>query len=120
MAKLPDADDAFDVSKQDAVAQAISQLTPEEAALFLFQLEMKLRKRKIELIGYLTALALWLAGMLFAMVAFGLFEGFIGWVFLIPFAIVGVTLWAFGKYAEKVGKTPPPPDLVEAVKRKQK
>ena len=120
MAELPNADDAFDVSKQDAVAEAIKNLSREEAALFLFHLEMKLRKRKLQLVGYLVAMALWLAGMLLALVAFGTLSGFVGWVFLIPFALVGATLWLFGKWGEKVGKTPPPADLVEALSRKQK
>ena len=120
MADLPNADDAFDVKKQDAIAEAISHLSKEEAALFLFTLEMKLRKRKLQLVGYLVAMAVWLAGMLFALVIFGMASGFVGWVFLVPFALVGVTLWLFGKWAEKVGKTPPPADLVAAVQRKQK
>jgi hypothetical protein len=120
VAKLPDADDAFDVKKQDAVADAIAQLTPDEAALFLFHLEMKLRKRKLQLVGYLVAMALWLAGMLFALVVYGMADGFVGWIFLMPFALVGLTLWLFGKWGEKIGNTPPPADLVEKAKRKQK
>lgn len=120
MGEIPNADDAFDVSKQDAVEEAIKQLSREEAALFLHQLEMKLRKRKLQLAGYLVAMGLWLAGMLAALVVYGTASGFVGWVFLLPFALVGVTLWVFGKWGEKVGNTPPPPDLVEAVQRKQK
>jgi hypothetical protein len=120
VAELPNPDDAFDVNKQDAVAEALKDLSKEQAALFLFVLEMKLRKRKLQLVGYLVSMALWLAGMLFALVVFGSSSGFVGWVFLVPFALVGLTLWAFGKWAEKIGKTPPPADLVEAVQRKQK
>ena len=120
MGQLPNADDAFDANKQEAIAQAVAQLTPDEAALFLFQLEMKLKKRKLQLVGYLVAMLVWLAGMLFALVIYGLGTGFVGWVFLVPFLLVGVVLYAFGKWSEKVGKTPPPPDLVEAARRKQK
>ena len=120
VADLPNADDAFDLNKQEAIAQAVSQLSKEEAALFLFTLEMKLRKRKLQLVGYLVAMAVWLAGMLFALVIFGMASGFVGWVFLVPFALVGLVMWGFGKWAEKVGKTPPPADLVEAVQRQQK
>ena len=40
--------------------------------------------------------------------------------FLVPFAAVGLTLWLFGKWAERVGNKAPPPDLVAAAKGKQK
>ncbi len=120
MGELPNADDAFDASKQDAVAEAIKNLSQEEAALFLFHLESKYQKRKVQLTGYLAAMLLWLGGMLFALYIFGTSSGFVGWVFLIPFALVGITLFMFGKLAEKIGKRQPPADLVEAVQRKQK
>src|SRR5512139_2292152 len=97
VADLPNADDAFDASKQDAVAEAIKNLSQEEAALFLFHLESKYQKRKMQLTGYLAAMLLWLAGMLFALYIFGTTSGFVGWVFLIPFALVGITLLLFGK-----------------------
>src|SRR5688572_15150126 len=66
VADLPNADDAFDASKQDAIAEAIKNLSREEAALFLFHLESKYQKRKLQLTGYLAAMLLWIAGMLFA------------------------------------------------------
>jgi hypothetical protein len=50
--------------------------------------------------------------MIGALVYVGTTSGFVGWVFLIPFAIVGATLWGFGKWSAKVGSAPPPPDLV--------
>ena len=65
-------------------------------------------------------MVLWLAGMLFALVVYGTSDGFVGFVFLVPFALLGLTLWAFGKWAEKIGKRAPPQDLVDAVQRKQK
>ena len=117
---MPNADDAFDASKQDAVAEAIKNLSREEAALFLFHLESKYQKRKLQLTGYLAAMLLWLGGMLFALYVFGTSSGFVGWVFLVPFALVGITLFAFGKMAEKMGNRKPPADLVEAAARKQK
>jgi hypothetical protein len=120
VAELPDAEDAFDVNKQDAIAEAIQNLSQEEAALFLFHLESKLRKRKIQLTGYLVGIALWLAGMLLALAVFGMADGFVGWVFLAPFALVGVTLWGFGRWAEKIGNRKAPPELIEAAARKQK
>ena len=54
----------------------------------------------------------WLVGMIGALVIYGMSDGFVGYVFLAPFALVGVTLWAFGKWAEKVSKQKPPPDIV--------
>ncbi len=120
MAELPDAEDAFDVEKQDVVAEAIKNLSPEEAALFLFHLESKYKRRKIQLTGYLVAMLLWIGGMLLALMIFGLASGFVGWVFLVPFALVGVTLWGFGKWADKIDNRKPPAELVEAAKRKQK
>jgi hypothetical protein len=120
VAELPNADDAFDASKQDAVAEAIKNLSQEEAALFLFHLESKYQKRKLQLTGYLAAMVIWLAGMLFALYVYGTSSSFVGWVFLVPFALVGITLLAFGKWAEKIGDRKPPADLVEAAARKQK
>ena len=95
---------AFDRKKSHAeIAAAIEKLTPEEAAYFLHKLEMAFRKRKIQLTGYLVAMFVWAVGMFFALAYFGIASGFVGWVFLAPFALVGVILYAFGKWANKVG-----------------
>jgi len=94
---------AFDADKHAQLAAAISQLSPEEAEFFVKKLEAALRKRKIQLTGYLLAMLVWVAGTLCALAYYGLSEGFVGWVFLLPFMAVGVILWAFGKWATKVG-----------------
>ena len=120
MADLPNADDAFDKDKQDAVAEAMKQMSPEERDLFIHLLKAKYTKRKIQLTGYLVGLMLWLLGMVFALVIYGTSSGFVGWVFLVPFVALGATLWAFGKWSEKAGSKPPPQSLVDAVQRKQK
>ena len=39
--------------------------------------------------------------MLGALVIYGTTDGFVGYVFLLPFAFVGITLWAFGKWAAR-------------------
>ena len=109
MAKAPNPDDAFDPKKQDAIAAAIENLSPGEKQLFLFQLEMKLRMRKLMLTGYIVAMFVWLAGMIGALAYFGLHEGFVGWVFLVPFGLVGAILYTFGRWAERVAQTPMPP-----------
>ncbi len=95
---------AFDASKHDELARAIEQLTPEEAAYFVEKLEAALKKRKLQLLGYLCAVIVWFLGMVFALAYYGIADGFTGWVFLMPFALVGVVLYAFGHWAEKIGR----------------
>lgn len=94
---------AFSADKHEDLARAIEKLTPEEAAFFVDKLEAAIRKRRIQLLGYLVAMIVWLLGMVAALVWYGTHEGFVGYVFIIPFGFVGVTLWAFGKWAAKVG-----------------
>jgi hypothetical protein len=94
---------AFDANQHEALARAVEQLSPDEAQFFLRRLEAALRKRKIQLIGYLVATLLWVVGMVFALAYFGIAEGFVGWVFLVPFAVVGLVLYVFGMWANKVG-----------------
>ena len=109
---LPDVEHAFDPTKQDQLEQAIRKLSSEEAAFFLFKLELAVRRRKIQLTGYLVAMLVWLVAMLFALVYWGSASGFVGWVFLLPFALVGVILYAFGRWADRIGATKPPPEIV--------
>ena len=90
--------------KHADIARAIEQLTPEEAAYFLHKLEAAYRKRKIQLSGYLVAMVAWLIGMTMALVYFGMNDLSSAWAFLVPFGIVGVILYAFGKWSDRVGK----------------
>jgi hypothetical protein len=94
---------AFNADKHEDLARAIEQLTPEEAAFFVDKLEAAIKKRKIQLTGYLVAMLVWLLGMVAALAYYGVSEGFVGWVFLVPFGFVGLTLWLFGTWAVKVG-----------------
>lgn len=107
----PNPEDAFDKDKHDELAEAIKKLSPDEAAFFLWKLEISVRRRKIQLTGYLVAMVVWLVAMLGALVIYGSTSGFVGYVFLLPFAFVGVILWAFGKWAERLAKQQPPADL---------
>jgi hypothetical protein len=96
---------AFDrKSSQEELVHAIAQLAPEEAAFFLARLEAALRKRKIQLSGYLIAMVAWLVGMVLALMYFGMNDGSAVWAFIVPFGIVGVILYAFGTWADRVGK----------------
>ena len=91
-------------ANQDDLAKAVAQLSPEEALFFLAKLEAVINKRKLQLTGYLVAVVVWLICMFLALAYYGTHDGFVGWVFLAPFALVGVILWAFGKWSEKIGK----------------
>lgn len=97
-------EDAFDPAKHDELAAAVAKLSPEEAAFFLRRLEAAVTKRKIQLTGYLVAMVVWLAGMVGALVYYGSVDGFVGWVFLVPFGLVGAVLWGFGRWAELVAQ----------------
>jgi len=90
------------------LARAIEQLTPEQAQLFLHKLEAAFRKRKIQLSGYLIAMVAWLVGMTLALIYFGMNDLSAAWAFIVPFGIVGVILYAFGAWAERVGRAPMP------------
>jgi hypothetical protein len=97
---------AFDADKHVELARAIEQLNPDEAQFFLEKLERAIKKRKIQITGYLAAMLVWVIGMMFALVYFGMHDGFVGWVFLAPFGVVGVVLYVFGKWADHVGNPP--------------
>lgn len=100
---------AFDRTlSQDELARAIAQLSPDEAAFFLHKLEMGLRKRKIQLSGYLAAMVAWLVGMTLALIYFGMNDWSAAWAFIVPFGAVGAILYGFGSWAERVAKRPPP------------
>lgn len=102
---------AFKGDKHEELARAIQKLDPEQAAYFLKRLENAIRKRKIQIVGYLVAMFAWLAGMVFALVWYGTHDGFVGWAFVIPFGLVGVIMYGFGKWADRVGASagsPPP------------
>jgi hypothetical protein len=98
---------AFDAKKHVDLARAIEKLSSEEAAHFLHKLENALRKRKIQLTGYIIALPTWLVTMVGALLWFGTHTGFVAWVFVVPFACVGLILYSFGRWAERAGNAPP-------------
>jgi hypothetical protein len=100
---------AFDKAKHDELEAAVKNLSQEEAQFFLSKLEAAVRKRKIQITGYLVAMFVWLGGMLFALAWYGTHDGFVGWAFLVPFGLVGVILYAFGRYAERVAASPKSP-----------
>lgn len=94
---------AFDASQHDALARAIEQLSPEEAQFFIAKLEAALKKRRLQLTGYLIAAVVGFVAMIGALVYDGMTDGFTGWAYLVPFAVIGIILWVFGKWSERVG-----------------
>ena len=102
---------AFGAGSQEDLADLIGKLNPAEADFFLKKLEAALRKRKIMLSGYIVAMVAWVIGMVCALAYFGMASGFTGWVFLVPFLIVGMILWVFGSLAERAGRSVPEPTL---------
>jgi len=99
---------AFKAESHEDLARAVEALTSDEAAHFLTKLEAAIRKRKIQITGYLVAMLVWILGMTAALVWYGTHDGFVGWVFIAPFGIVGVVLFAFGKWAERAGNVADP------------
>ena len=97
-----------DKPTHEELARAISQLKPEEAAVLLHRLEIALRKRNIQVTGYLVALIAWLAGMTLALIYFGANDLFAAWAFIVPFGIAGAIIYGFGAWANRVSKRPPP------------
>jgi len=107
---------AFDKDKHADLASMVAQLSPDEAQFFLGKLERALRRRRIQLFGYLVAMLLWASSMLVALAAYGLMTGVLPYMlFLVPFLLVGLVLFGFGKWADRVGgksaprKGAPPP-----------
>ena len=79
---------AFKADSHDELARAVENLTSEEAQFFLTKLEAAIRKRKIQLTGYLVAMLVWIAGMMGALAYYGTHRGFVGWVFLVVLVLV--------------------------------
>lgn len=86
---------------QADIERAVRELPPEKAAQLVEMLEASMRRRKLELYGYLAAAAIVIFGMLGALVIMGSAKSgtFIGWVFLIPLGLAGLVMWRIGKRA---------------------
>lgn len=98
------AEQALDPKKLDDVEKAIANLTPDEAQHFVGLLERAIKRRRIQLIGYAAALVVLLAGQVGALAYYGTTEPgqFVGWIFFIPFLLVGIVFYVFGAWANRV------------------
>lgn len=92
-----------DPAFRERIEQAIAALPPEKAAELVALLEASIRRRKVELIGYIAAAVVLLIGMVIAVYAYGkaAHGQFIGWVFLAPLAAAGVIMIAVARWAAK-------------------
>lgn len=97
----------------DQLAAAIASLSPDEAQYFMERLEASLRRRKLQLIGYLMAAIIGFLGLVLVFFVYGGREPgtFVGWVFLVPIGGVGLSMFVFGRLADRAGRsgviTPP-------------
>lgn len=92
-----------DPAFRERIEQAISALPPEKAAELVALLEASIRRRKIELFGYIASAVVLLLGMVIAVYTYGraAHGQFIGWVFLAPLAAAGVIMIAVARWAAK-------------------
>jgi hypothetical protein len=110
-------DSETDAIDSESLEEAIAQLSPEQAEMFVTILEQTMKKRRLMLIGNLAAVVALVVGSLWAFYMFGnRDEGeFVGWVFLVPFAAAGAFLTIFGRLARRASPTiPTPPGSSEA------
>ena len=79
------------------------KLSQEQIDRLIAQIERVERKRKIMLAGYLIAAFLLIAGQVTAFFVFASAPSgvFVGWVFFVPFLVVGLVLWSFGHWAAR-------------------
>jgi hypothetical protein len=95
-----------DKSVEETIDEQIAKLTPEQAEMFARALALTMKKRRIMILGHIGALVTLLVSFVAALWVFANREPgtFVGWVFLVPFALVGAVLFAFGKIAKGIKK----------------
>jgi hypothetical protein len=83
------------------IEEGLKKMPPEKAAELLAMLEASLRRRKIELIGYIGAAVILLVGMVVALYIYGASDGgnFMTWIFLIPMGLAGFVMWIVGRWS---------------------
>ncbi len=101
------AKDALDPKRgasREQIEEQLAELNPEQAAMFVRVLEITLKRRRIQLLGYICALLSVVVGMFVAIYLWGTRTPgtFIGWVFIIPPAAAGLCIWLFGRWSNRV------------------
>ena len=92
-----------DPAFRERIETAVSQLPPDKAAELVALLEASMMRRKVELVGYLSAALVLLVGMVLALYAYGRSDAnqFRGWLLLLPLAAAGVIMIAVSRWAQK-------------------
>jgi len=87
------------------LARKLKELTPEQAELFVRALHLAMRKRRVLIIGYISAALSLVFGWLWALYIFGKTTGsgeFMAWVFLVPPALSAIVLVTFGRFSRRL------------------
>jgi hypothetical protein len=103
MAKKPPelTDRLADPAFRAQIEEGIKNMPPEKAAELVAMLEASLRRRRIELYGYIGAAVVLLVGMVVALYIYGATDhgNFMSWIFLIPMGLAGGVMWLVGRRA---------------------
>jgi hypothetical protein len=85
------------------LAPELKTLTADQGLVFVAIVKRARKKRRIQLTGYLMAAATAIAGTVVAFVMYGSHAPgrFSGGEFLIPFALVGLILFVFGRWSKR-------------------
>lgn len=92
-----------DPAFRERIETAVSNLPPDKAAELVALLEASMRRRKVELFGYIGAALVLLVGMVLALYAYGRADAnqFRGWLLLLPLAGAGVIMIGVARWAKK-------------------
>ena len=88
----------------EQIKEQVSDLNPEEAAIFLRIMELTLKRRRIQLLGYVCAMFAVLIGMITALYIWSQRDPgqFIGYVFFMPVAGGALSIWLFGRWSNRI------------------
>jgi hypothetical protein len=85
------------------IEEGLKNMPPEKAAELVAMLETSLRRRKIELYGYIAAAVVLLVGMIASLYIYGATDhgNFMSWIFLIPMGLAGAVMWFVGRWSNR-------------------
>lgn len=88
----------------DEIEAQLSELNPEEAAMFLRILTITLKRRRIQMLGYICALIAVVGGLVLSMWVWGNRKPgeFVGWVFILPPGAAALCIWLFGRWSNRI------------------